>query len=139
MGWVLQPTLEAKGPVGVFLKMALQTRKKKNELVHHSERGVQYCSWTYGDLIQKVGIKMSICFLQNPIKIQWLKALKEEFNLGNGFVSEEAALKSIPKVIETHDNYRPHASLDFKTPTKCHHSGQVKKLKCYHHKNIMFF
>jgi len=43
VGWALQPTLEAKGPVGA-LKMALQTRKKKTELVHHSDRGVQYCS-----------------------------------------------------------------------------------------------
>ena len=39
-GWALQLTLEAKSPVGA-LKMALQTRKKKTELVHHSDRGVQ--------------------------------------------------------------------------------------------------
>ncbi len=34
VGWALQPTLEAKGPVGA-LKMALQTRKKRTELIHH--------------------------------------------------------------------------------------------------------
>jgi putative transposase len=48
------------------LKMALQTRKKKTELVHHSDSGVQYCSWAYVDLIQKAGIKMSMCSSPEP-------------------------------------------------------------------------
>ena len=50
------------------------------------------------------------------------RILKEEFN----FVLEGAALKAIPQVIETYNNYRPHASLDFKMPTLCHHSGRVE-------------
>ena len=66
------------------------------------------------------------------------RTLKEEFNLGNGFVSEEVALKAIPQVIETYNNYRPHASLDFKTPTQCHHSGRVEKLRWYPYKKIRF-
>jgi transposase InsO family protein len=49
--------------------------------------------------------------------------------LGNGFVLEEVALKAIPQVIETYNNYRPHASIDFKRPTQYHHSGQVEKLR----------
>jgi putative transposase len=57
--------VSAKGPVGA-LKMALQTRKKKTELVHHSDCGVQYCSWAYVDLIQKAGIKMSMCSSAEP-------------------------------------------------------------------------
>ena len=65
VGWALQPTLEAKGPLGA-LKMALQTRKKKTELIHHSDREVQYCSWAYVDLIQQAGIKMSMCSSAEP-------------------------------------------------------------------------
>ena len=70
VGWALQPTQEAKGPVGA-LKMALQTRKKKTELIHiapatRSDRGVQYYSWAYVDLIQKAGIKMSMCSSAEP-------------------------------------------------------------------------
>jgi putative transposase len=49
VGWALQPTLEAKSPVGT-LKMALQTRKKKTELIPHSDRVVQYCLWFIIDL-----------------------------------------------------------------------------------------
>jgi transposase InsO family protein len=87
----LQPTLEAKGPVGA-LKMALQTRKKKTELIHHrattrSDRGVQYCSWAYLDLIQKAGIKMSMCSSaepnENSMAERLNRTLKEEFNSGN--------------------------------------------------------
>jgi transposase InsO family protein len=142
----LQPTLEAKGSVGA-LKMALQTRKKKSELVHHrattrSDRGVQYCAWAYVDLIQKAGIKMSMCSSaepnENSMAERLNRTLKEEFNLGNEFVSEEAALKAIPQVIETYNNYRPHATLDFKTPTQCHNSGRVEKLRWYPYKKIRF-
>jgi transposase InsO family protein len=60
---------------------------------------------------------------------------KEDFKLGNGFVSEEAALKKIPQVIYTYNNYHPHGSLDFKTPTQCHHSGQIEKFRWYPYKN----
>ena len=97
-GWALQPTLEAKGPVAA-LKMALKTRKKKTELVHHSDRGVQYCSWAYMDLIQAAGIKLSMCSSADPnensLAERLNRILKEEFNWGNVFVSEEAALKAI--------------------------------------------
>ena len=72
------------------------------------------------------------------MKIRWLKGstepLKEEFNLDNSFVLEEAALKAISLVIETYNNYRPHASFDFKTPTQCHNSGRVQKLRWYPYK-----
>jgi putative transposase len=44
VGWALQPTLGAKGPVGA-LKMALQTRKKKSELIHHSFNIVHGLTW----------------------------------------------------------------------------------------------
>ena len=146
VGWALQPTQEAKGPVGA-LKMALQTRKKKTELIHiapatRSDRGVQYYSWAYVDLIQKAGIKMSMCSSaepnENSMAERLNRTLKEEFNLGNGFVSEEAALKAIPQVIETYNNYRPHASIDFKTPTQCHNSRRVEKLRWYPYKKIRF-
>ncbi|MEY4540049.1 MAG: hypothetical protein RLZZ306_1806 [Bacteroidota bacterium] len=66
------------------------------------------------------------------------RTLKEEFNLGNGLVSEEAALKAIPQVIETYNNYRPHVSLDFKRPTHCHNFGRVEKLRWYPYKKIRF-
>ncbi len=123
----MQPTFEAEGALGA-LKMALQTRKKKRELIHHFNNGVQYCLWDYVDLIQEAGIKMSMCSStesnENSIAE---KDSTEPYNLENGFVSEEAVLKAIPKVIETYNNYRPHTSLEYKIPTQCHHSGRVEK------------
>ena len=59
---------------------------------------------------------------ENSMAERLNRTLKEEFN----FVLEEAVLKAIPQVIETYNNYRPHASLDFKMPTLCHHSGRVE-------------
>jgi putative transposase len=67
---------------------------------------------------------------ENAMAERLYRTLKEEFNLGNGFVLlVEIALKAIPEVIETYNYYLPHASLDYKTPTQCHDSGRVEKIK----------
>ncbi len=46
VGWLLQKTMHAQGALNA-LKMALSARKDISQpLIHHSDRGVQYCSWT---------------------------------------------------------------------------------------------
>jgi len=73
---------------------------------------------------------MSMCssaeLNENSMAERLNRTLKEGVQFGQWFVSEEAALKAIPQVIETYNNYRPHASLDFKTPTQCHNSGRIE-------------
>ena len=81
MGWALQPTLEAKETA---LKIALWTCKKKMELMHHSDHGVQYCSLAHVDLIQKAGIKINMCSSaepnENSMAERLNRTLKKEFS-----------------------------------------------------------
>jgi transposase InsO family protein len=65
IGWALEPYLEA-GLVVEALRMALATRKIEPGLVHHSDRGVQYASSVYTDLLKEQGIRISMSRPGNP-------------------------------------------------------------------------
>ena len=65
IGWALEPYLEAQLAVEA-LRMALATRKIEPGLVHHSDRGVQYASSVYTDLLKEQGIRISMSRTGNP-------------------------------------------------------------------------
>lgn len=59
VGWHLDKTMQAQGWV-YALEMALCARGKAGgALIHHSDRGVQYCSWKYADLLRNNGITIA--------------------------------------------------------------------------------
>src|SRR4051812_8836990 len=65
IGWALDRTLEATLTIEA-LQMALRTRKPAPGLVHHSDRGVQYASGDYTDLLKAHGIQISMSHCGNP-------------------------------------------------------------------------
>lgn len=65
IGWALEPYLEAELAVEA-LRQALATRKVEPSLVHHSDRGVQYASSVYTDLLKEHGIRISMSRCGNP-------------------------------------------------------------------------
>jgi len=65
IGWALDRTLEATLTIEA-LQMALRTRKPAPGLVHHSDRGVQYASGDYTDLLKANGIQISMSRCGNP-------------------------------------------------------------------------
>lgn len=60
-GWSLQKTLEAKGSLQALDMALVQRGKSEKSLVHHSDRGVQYCSWMYVNRLRdtEIGISMT--------------------------------------------------------------------------------
>jgi transposase InsO family protein len=65
IGWALEPYLEAELALAA-LRMALTTRKVEPGLVHHSDRGVQYASSVYTQLLKEHGIRISMSRPGNP-------------------------------------------------------------------------
>jgi transposase InsO family protein len=74
IGWALDRTLEA-GLTLAALRMALARRRPKPGLVHHSDRGVQYASREYTQLLEQHGIHISMSRKGNP----WDNAACESF------------------------------------------------------------
>jgi putative transposase len=129
------------------LKMAFKQRTNKSEnLIHHSDRGVQYCSHAYVKLLQKNNIQISMTQtgdpLENAVAERINKTIKEEFTNDRqiNFTNIVEAKTEIKKFIEFYNNKRPHRSIEWMTPTLAHqHQGELKRVwKSYAYKKKMW-
>ena len=131
VGYKLHPSLHSQGPVDALI-MAMGDCKKSDNLIHHSDRGTQYCCHEYVQMIENYDIKLSMTEngdpYENAIAERINGILKHEFNLNKTFGSlgEASALVNIS--IDKYNNVRPHASCDFMTPSQAHgEQGMLKK------------
>jgi putative transposase len=106
------------------LKMALKQNGYPSGLIHHSDRGVQYCSYDYTGLLQENGVKISMTeqnhVYENALAERVNGILKEEFLLGETLLSYKVARKMVKQSVEIYNNERPHLSLNYETPQARH-------------------
>lgn len=124
MGFCFRTDLSAKGCIDA-LQMALGRRQYPQEkLIHHSDRGSQYCSKGYVDLLVTHNVAISMTENGDPYENALAERvngiLKSEFNLYHSQVGLEQTKKKITESIEAYNNLRPHSSCDFLTPQKAH-------------------
>jgi len=124
LGFALADNLDADNAVEA-LKMALKTMKEDcSGLIHHSDRGVQYCSDKYVKLLNKHNILISMTEngdpLENAIAERVNGILKDEWLYEMGKMSKAAMQKAVPQVIQIYNNERPHLSLNMLTPAVAH-------------------
>lgn len=125
MGYALLDNLSTKGPLEA-LEMALRNRRYQHPLIHHSDRGLQYCSEEYTDKLRLNNIKISMTEngdpYRNAIAERVNGILKHEFLLIEGYISHLQALKSIKESIGIYNERRPHLSCNMLTPNKAHYA-----------------
>ena len=131
MGHNFQSDLTAEGCVAA-LKMALDNRGSNEQLIHHSDRGSQYCSQQYVKLLLENNIAISMTEngdpYENALAERMNGILKSEFNLYNTQMGFEQTRSQICKTINAYNKLRPHASCDYMTPEEAHlQSGEMKK------------
>lgn len=136
VGWCLYKTLSTKGCL-VALKQALSTLTKGEamDLIHHSDRGIQYCSDAYTTLLQDFkdgSIQISMTEngdpYENALAERMNRTIKEEMLNNRIFATFEQANEAIDKAIKVYNEVRPHQSLDFLTPEKAHNmTGDIPK------------
>ena len=133
VGWCVGETLEAKFTIEA-LKMALKRidPNKQYDLIHHSDRGVQYASFAYTDILKANGIKISMTECGDPkdnaVAERVNGIIKNELLMGMKFRGIEEARAAVASAIDFYNNERPHMSLDWMTPAEaalC--SGELKK------------
>lgn len=124
VGYDFSNSLELEGCVRA-LKMALAQRKNKtSSLIHHSDRGSQYCSYNYTGILKKEGIQISMaeagnCY-ENATAERINGILKGEFNLDQPYPSMKVATKAVRQAIDKYNNLRLHMGIGFKTPSQMH-------------------
>ena len=121
VGWSMAHHLRAEMVVDA-LEMALWRRKPGAGLVHHSDRGVQYTSLSFGKRLEEAGIVPSMgragSALDNAISESFVASLKCELLYGHRFPSREAARIAIFDYIEGfYNRVRRHSSLGYLSPS----------------------
>ena len=109
--------------VAQALKMALKTRQDRGRLVHHSDRGIQYCSAYYQALHTQHGLTCSMtdgydCY-QNALAERINGILKTEFLLYRPENLEQAR-RMVNESVDIYNRERPHMALKYKTPDAVH-------------------
>jgi len=129
VGWHLTKSPTAKASMQA-LKMAIKNNKNIGRLVHHSDRGAQYCSQEYVSLLKSKGIKISMTEHGDPYE----NALAERIN---GIIKNEYLEKrysndwqlwlDVSKTVRLYNTERLHMSIGMKTPEYIHQTGVATK------------
>jgi transposase InsO family protein len=129
IGFHVSKSLKAEGTVQA-LEMAVAGRKKIDGLIHHSDRGTQYCCGDYVDILNDCEIEISMTQSGNPRD----NAIAERVNgilkmelLEPVFTDLGTARDAVTKAVNTYNYLRPHSSISMLTPALVH--GRVLKLK----------
>ena len=128
-GWYLCDDYSVQGPLKA-LKMALKENKNREGLIHHSDRGVQYCSKEYVTILKKKKIKISMTENGDPYE----NALAERVNgiikgeyLEKRYADDQTANKDVKSSIFLYNKERLHLSIGMMTPEYVHQTGIVTK------------
>ena len=125
VGWALGPTLETIYPLEA-LRMALATidEETAHRLIHHSDRGCQYCSDAYVAELKSHGISISMTQsgdpLENPIAERANGILKSEWLYKMKISSRVECRNILERIIGFYNNERPHMSIGWQTPNEVH-------------------
>lgn len=123
VGYDLSQSLSIDGSLRA-VKMALKNVEHPERLIHHSDRGIQYCSHAYVDMLTNKEVKISMTeenhVYENAIAERVNGILKTEFLLGEKLASFEVAKELVKESIKIYNEERPHMSIDYLTPQLKH-------------------
>lgn len=135
MGFHLADHLKATGPIEA-LKMAMKNRVYPHrKLMHHSDKGIQYCCDAYIQLLKAGSIEISMTSKYDPYENAKAErvngTIKNEFELDKPLPNIKYAAREIAKTIRIYNHLRPHLSCAMNTPETMHQhiNPNPKKLK----------
>ncbi len=124
MGHAIADNLEAVHTTKA-LQMALDNLRESPEcLIHHSDRGIQYCSFDYVSTLKRNNIQISMTEngdpLENPIAERINGILKDEYLRHYPLTSINQAAELLMDVVDRYNRLRPHQSINLITPDVAH-------------------
>lgn len=137
VGYELSDNLQTASTLKA-LKQAIKNRVYKHSLIHHSDRGLQYCSKEYTETLRKSDILISMTENSDPYENAVAERvngiLKYEFGLIDTFENFKNLSQQLDQSIYYYNNLRPHFSLNYNIPSQVHMKNNVK-LKTYKKQN----
>lgn len=138
MGYYVADNMNTDSSV-LALKMAIRNRKHdKVPLIHHSDRGVQYCADDYQNILFKSKIQCSMTNngdpYENAVAERINGILKQEFIIDTYHANLDIMRKIVKETIEIYNNQRPHYSNHMLTPKQMHNQSEIQ-MRTYKRKN----
>ncbi|WP_245891508.1 IS3 family transposase [Flavobacterium faecale] len=138
VGYYIANNMNTQSSV-IALKMAIQQRKNKEvPLIHHSDRGLQYCANAYQKILSKNGILPSMTQNSDPYENAVAERingiLKQEFMIDKYNLDLKIMQKIVKESVDIYNELRPHYSNYMLTPNQMHVQNQIK-MRTYKTKN----
>lgn len=138
MGYYVADNMETESSVKA-LKMAIKNREVKDvQLIHHSDRGVQYCADIYQKALLKHGISCSMTNngdpYENAVAERINGILKQEFMIDTYHADLDIMRKIVKETVDIYNNQRPHYSNHMLTPSNMHKQSNIQ-VRTYKTKN----
>jgi len=99
------------------------------QVIHHSDRGVQYCSHAYTSLLRHYNVSISMAAVGNPYENAQAERLngilKQEFFLNTCFANDSEAHQALGQAVVLYNTKRPHTALNYLTPEAVHAAGSA--------------
>jgi transposase InsO family protein len=123
VGYDCSDSLEAEGALRC-LSMASRQFKDCSGVIHHSDRGIQYCSGAYVEKLKRLGYRISMteenhCY-ENSKAERLNGILKCEYGLGGRFLSKSDARRAVDEAVMLYNYRRPHHGLGYRYPMEVH-------------------
>ena len=133
VGWSVSPSLDTDSPKAA-LKMALKRIDGKEvNLIHHSDRGCQYASREYVNMLRSHGIKVSMTESGDPKDNAQAErinnTMKNELLKDKVFNTIEEVITAIALAVDFYNNRRPHMSVGMMTPSEAAESTGERDMK----------
>jgi putative transposase len=133
MGYELSDNMKTESTKRALL-MALKNRKYPDKpLIHHSDRGIQYCNPEYTDVLEQneIAISMTTKYdpYENAIAERVNGILKHEFILEKELYSSKEAKRVVSQSISIYNFERPHLTCNYLTPIEAHEYGNYELKK----------
>ena len=123
VGYDCSDSLESEGALR-SLSMASGRLKDCYGMIHHSDRGIQYCSAAYVETLRRCGFRISMtesnhCY-ENSKAERLNGILKYEYGLGGRFLSKSDARRAVREAVMLYNYRRPHQELGYRYPMDVH-------------------
>ena len=139
VGYDVSESLSVSGSLRALSQAIKGRRYRAMKLIHHSDRGLQYCSDAYQELLCNHQIDCSMTEQYDPYENAVAERingiLKQEFILGIKVKDIELMKKLVSQSIQIYNNERPHLSCEMHTPSFMHNQSEVV-IKTYKRKPL---
>jgi transposase InsO family protein len=138
MGFDVSNSLDVNGSCRA-MEMAGSHKKTSHKLIHHSDRGLQYCSDQYQELLGNQGIECSMTEKYDPYENAVAEringTLKREFLLETRHLRLDVMKELVRGSVEIYNQKRPHYSSYYLTPNQMHQQSEMK-MRTYKSKKL---